>query len=631
MKALIATMLAASLLSAQQTASMQVEPRLYRVPAEAGIRLTNSARWEALYRDGKIHMSLQDAIALGLENNLDLAIVRYAPRIAATDELRSKAGGSLRGVPLTVREGPQGLGTPAIAANGTLGGGDAPTLGSLGNPGVQTDLSILGSLPLSTGTDIPSFDPVVYGSINWAHRSDPQNSAFLPNILSLNSRVTEGQVGLQQGLSTGGFFDVNFNSQNVRNNSPLLNYNPFNTAGLGVTFTQPLLRGFGPAVNKRYIRIARNNGQIADYVFQQQVIATVSSIVRLYWDLASLNQDVEVRQEALASAEQLLRDNQNQVEAGTAAPIDVTRARAELARRKRDVSVAQSLVRQQETVLKDYLTRAPLQGPVATAPIVTTDTMRIPEQEQPLAVEELILQAYDSRPDIAQARLQVLNSEISLKGSRSALLPSLDVVASARNNALSGDVSSIGGLPGSIVGGPIIGDPLLTGGYGNAMGQLFRRNFPDYAIGARLSIPLRNRAAQADVVRDQLSVRQQEIRLQQLHKQVRLEVTNAQIALEQARATWEATQQERLLGEEALQAEREKVEVGASTAFFVIQLQRDLAAARSAEVSALASYVKARSALQRALGTTLADYDVILDEARDGVVDRLAAVHPTRR
>jgi outer membrane protein len=625
MKSLIAAVLAAAmLLPAQQTpASLPIlKTSVFKVPEVAPVRLANSARWDTLYRDGKIYLSLRDAIALGLENNLDLEIVRYAPQIAATDELRAKAGGALRGVPLTVREGPQGLGAPAVTAGGTLGGGDAPALSSLGNPGVQTDLSILGSLPLSTGTVVPSFDPVVYGLLNWGHRSEPQNNAFLPpGLLSVNSRVGEGQVGLQQGFGTGGAIDVNFNSQNVRNNNPLLNYNPYNTASLGVTITQPLLRGFGPAVNHRYIRIARNNGQIADYVFQQQVIATVSSIVRLYWDLASLNQDVAVRREAVASAEQLLADNQNQVQAGTAAPIDVTRARAELARRKRDVAVAESLVRQQEAVFKDYLVRSSLAGAAASAPIVTTDTIQIPDREEVTSpADDLIQKAFQSRPDVAQAKLQVTNSEISLKGSRSALLPALDIVASARNNGFSGDVSSIVGAPGTLLGSPRIGDPLLTGGYGGAAGQLFKRNFPDYALGARLSIPLRNRSARADVVRDELSVRQQEIRLQQLHKQVRLEVTNALIALEQARATWEATKQERLLGEETLEAEREKVQVGASTAFFVIQYQRDLAAAKSAEVSARASYVKARTALQRALGTTLADYGVQLEDVRQGVV-----------
>lgn len=624
MKVFTAALMTAAILTAQDIplpAGGSVTSA-YRVPDVPAVRFENTSRWDATYHEGKIHLSLRDAIALGLENNLDLELVRFTPKIAGTDELRAAAGGFLRGIPLSVREGPQGLGAPAVGPNGTLAGGDTPALNSLVGPGIQTDLSILGSLPLSTGPAIPSLDPVLSGSFSRAHSSDPQNSTFLPDLRSLNSRVTSSGFGFQQGFITGGYVDFGWTNQNLHTNNPLLNYNPYNSASLGLTFTQPLLRGFGPGVNRRYIRIARNNGQIADYVFQQQVIATVTTVVRLYWDLASLNQDAQVRREAVASAEQLQRDNENQAEAGIVAPIEVTRAKAELARRRRDVSVAESLVRQQEMVLKDYLSRSALDSNMAAAPIDVTDTLQMPDADPVEPLNDMLERAYQNRPDLAQARLQLTNSEISLKGSRSALLPSLDLFASGQNNGLAGDPAAPSGLTASLVPVAPGVDPLLTGGFGTAASQLFTRNFPDYSVGLRLSIPLRNRAARADVVRDQLSVRQQQVRLQQLHKQVRLEVTNALIALQQARATWEATTQERILSEQTLDAEREKVEVGASTTFYVIQYQRDLAAARSAEVSALASYVKAHAALQRATGTTLNDYGVIIEEARQGVVQQ---------
>jgi outer membrane protein len=594
----------------------------YRVPAVATVDLRNSERWNALIRDGKLHLSLQDAIALALENNLDLELVRYAPRIAGTDELRAHAGGSLRGVPLSVREGPPGLGSPAAGPNGTLAGGDTPALNALIGPGVQTDLSILGSLPLSTGTTIPSLDPILVGNAGWQHRSEPQNSAFLPGIRSLNSQGGYGGLGIEQGFLTGGFLGLNWDNENTRINSPLLNYNPYTRSSLGLTFTQPLLRGFGFGVNNRYIRIAKNNSTITGYVLQHQVIATVSAVSRLYWDLVSLNQDVEVRRQAVASAQQLLSDNQNQVETGVAAPLDVTRARAEVARRKRDVSVSESLVRQQEAVLKDYLTRAGLDSVLTRAPIVPSDRFNVPAQDPIEPIDDLTERAFRNRPDLAQARIQLENSEISLKGSRSALLPALDLVGSARNNGLAGTPGGVTRTPGStfLPGGTGIGDPLLTGGFGGANSQIFSNNFPDYAVGVRLSIPLLNRAARADVVRDQLSVRQQQIRLQQLRKQVRLEITNAVIALEQARASSEATREERVFNEESVAAEREKLDVGASTTFYVIQAQRDLAVAQSAEISAQASYVKARTALQRALGTILSDNGVSIDEALTGNV-----------
>lgn len=600
------------------------ERSIYRTPLVAPVQLQNSRRLEALFQSGKITLSLQDAIAVALENNLDLELVRYAPRLAATDVLRADAGSSLRGVPLAVREGPSGLGGPASGPNGTLGGGDTPALNALIGPGVQTDLSILGSLPLSTGPPVPSFDPTIVANLGWNHTSDPQNSAFLTNLRSLNASTSVVDISLEQGLGTGGTIEAGWNNTRQRVNNPLLSLNPATASSLGLTFTQPLLRGFGPAVNRRYIKIAKNNLQVADDVFRQQVIATVSAVVRLYWDLASLNEDVRVRQEAVASAEQSLADNKNQIEAGTVAPIDVTRAEAELSRRRRDLAVAKSLVRQEEAVLKDYLTRSPLDSTLANAPIVLTDRMEIPAREPVEPLDDLVAQALRIRPDVAQARVQIVNSEISLEGSKSALRPALDLVATAQNNGLVGRPNAAQlETPGV---GPLLGgagaNPFLIGSYGDALSQVFSRNFPDYGVGLRMTIPLRNRTARADVVRDQLSVREQQIRLQQLEKQVRLEITNALIGVEEARESFQAARSERILQEQTLAAEREKLEVGASTAFYVVQYERDLAAAQSAEVSALASYQKAKAALQRSVGTILDDYGVVMEEAARGVVSR---------
>lgn len=601
----------------------------YRAPKVAPIRLENSNRLDQLLSGGKLQLSLQDAIALALENNLDLELERYGNRIAETDLMRAEAGSSLRGIPLSVREGPTGLGGPAVSATGTLAGGDTPALNALIGPGVQTDLSILGSLPLSTGPGVPSLDPAIVGNFGWNHQSAPQNSAFLSQLQSLNSNTSVANVGLQQGFITGGLLSVGWDNTRQNINSPLVNYNPATNSSLGLNFTQPLLRGFGPAVNNRYIRIAKNNRRVSEFVFQQQVISTVSAIVRLYWDLVSLKEDVRVRQQAVASAEQFLRDSENQIETGTAAPIDVTRARAELSRRRRDLSVAQTLVRQQEAIMKDYLTRTKVSPELARAEIVCTDPVQIADHDPVEPISDLVARAMHQRPDLAQARLQLENSEISLRGSKSALLPALDLVANARNNALIGRPNTVTLNPGTGLGSGFIGGsggPVFVGGYGDALSQLFSRNYPDYGVGVQLTIPLRNRAARADVVRDQLSVRQSQIRLHQLEKQVELEITNALIAVEEARASYEATRNERLLQEEALRAEQEKLEVGASTGFYVIQFQRDLAAAQSAEVSAQGSYLKARTALQRAVGSILPDNGVQIDEALSGVVARGAAV-----
>ena len=591
----------------------------YKTPRIADLQLEDSVRLQSLIRDGKIYLSLSDAIALALENNLDLELERYGVRLADSDVLRTKAGLLPRGVPLSVRESAAGLGTPVLGANGTLGGGDSPTLNSLIGPGVQIDLSILGSVPLPTGPAVPNLDPQIVGNASWGHSSDIQNSVFLPGLRSLNSTTTVANVGYQQGFTTGGTLDLFFNNSRLDQNNPLLLYNPTVSSNVGVSFTQPLLRGFGFAANRRYIRIAANNRKVSDTVFVQQLMATVSGVVRLYWDLQSLTGDVAVREEALSSADRFLRDSRNQMQAGTFAEVDVTRAQAELSLRQRDLAVARSLVRQQEALLRDYITRGSVDGVLENAPIVATDPLPQPSAAEIVPVDRLYKEAIRARPDAAQAKIQLENATLSLRGSQNGVRPELDVVATAENNGLAGAIAQ----PGSVA------DPLLTGGYGSALTQLAHNNFPTYTVGVQLALPLRNRAARSDVLRDEITVRQQQIRIRQLEKQIRLEVTNASIALDEARQSYDATKSERISQEQTLAAEQQKLDVGASTSYFVIQFQRDLAAARSSEVSALASYQKAKTALQRATGTILEDYQIILDEAFRGAIQRKSTPSPT--
>ncbi|MBE7157519.1 MAG: TolC family protein, partial [Rhodospirillales bacterium] len=492
----------------------------YRVPQVAPARLTDSGRLRSLLRDGNIVLSLHDAIALSLENNLDLELERYGVELADSDVLRSKSGALPRGVPLSTREAPAGLGAPQPSPNGTLGGGDVPALNSLIGPGVQVDLSILGSVPLPTGTPVPNFDPQIVGNVGWNHTADIQNSTFVPGLFSLNSEQLTANVGYQQGFSTGGSLEVFFNNSRVDSNSPLQLFNPFTASSVGIDVRQPLLRGFGPAVNKRYIRIAKNNRSVSNAVFQQQVIATVAGVVRLYWDLVSLREDVRVRHEGVASAERFVQDTRNQVETGTAAEVDVPRAAAELARRKRDLAVAQSLVDQQSTVIKDYLTRGKGEPDLLSAPIVTTDALTPPPADEALPPAETLFQtALRTRPEATQVRLQIDNSQLSLEGSKSALRPALDLVASAQNNGLAGNPLGATNAVGT--------SPLLIGGYGDNLRQVVGNDFPDYGVELQLTVPLRNRAARSDVIRDQVTVRQQQLRARQLEKQIRVEVTNA--------------------------------------------------------------------------------------------------------
>ncbi|MCS6953907.1 MAG: TolC family protein [Bryobacterales bacterium] len=603
--------------------------RAYRFREEAPVNLANSGRLEALLRAGKIYLSLQDAIALALENNLDIELQRYGPRIADSDILRAEAGGLLRGVPTSVARGA----TSAVAqATGTAGGQAAGAQALTGGGGEAFTAG--GAIITTTGTAIPNLDPVITAVYNWSHRTIPQTNSFITGTNSLIIRNTVGNMALRKGFLTGTNVEFGWNNSASRTNAGRSDFNPSTTASFNLTITQHLLQGFGIAVNNRNIRIARNNRRVSDLVFRQQVINTVASVVNLYWDLVSFNEDVKVRRQALALAEKLYNDNKKQVEIGTLAPIEIVRAEAEVARAQQDLTVAETRVLQQEMILKNALSRTGVASPVlAEARIVPTDTIRMPDVEPVQPLQDLVARALELRPELQQARLAVENTKIGLEGTKSALRPSLDLVASFQNNALAGQINSlpIPPIPGTNVTvprNPASVNPFFIGGYGTVLGQLFRRNFPDYGIGFQLNIPLRNRAAQADMIRDQLTLRQQEIRQQQLVNQIRLDVTNALIALQQARASYQAAMKARVLQEQTLEAEEKKYALGASTIFFVIQAQRDLAQARSTEVASLSAYIKAKAELDRATGQILDVYNISLDEALRGQVSRPPAPAP---
>ena len=328
-----------------------------------------------------------------------------------------------------------------------------------------------------------------------------------------------------------------------------------------------------------------------------------------------------MKQQAVELSQKLYENNKSQVEIGTLAPLELKRAQAEVARSREDRINSESLLLQQELLMKNVLTRTSTADPLLRAArIVPLDHIDIPAQENVQPVQDLVAGALRGRPDVAQARIQIENSNISLKGSRSALLPELDFVGSLQNGALTGQPNNSLVPAGSTF--TRLPDNFFVGGFGNTLGQLFGHNFPNYAVGVQLNIPLHNRVAQADVIRDELQVRQSEVRLRQLENQVRLEVENALISLQRARATYDAALETRQLQEEALAAEQERFTVGASTSFFVIQYQRDLEQARSTEVVARNNYAKAKAALERATGETLVKNAIELEDAYRGRVQR---------
>ncbi|MCU1232678.1 MAG: hypothetical protein JWP63_645 [Candidatus Solibacter sp.] len=599
----------------------------YRAPEVSRVNMQNSQRIFDLMRAGQLYLSLDDAIALALENNLDIELERFLPKISDTDLLRAHGGGLLRGLSLLVNEPPPGIGGPngPLLTNLTAGSTPSPLVNTNFSDIAlisqqQNNLSVTGAIPMSNGPAIPQYDPIISGLVNGQHLTTPEDSTILTGSNWLAQNVVDANAGMNVGLSPGTQLSVNFNNSRYSTNATRYTYNPFVNSSIGFTITQPLLQGFGASLNKRYIRIARNSQKVADLVFRQQVIDTVSGVARLYTDLVSLIEDVKVKQEALRLAQRLYEDNRNMVDQGTQAPIEVTRANAAVAASRQALITAEGLVRQQELIVKTAITRGGLENSqLLAAHIIPTDTLAVPDQEavQPLA--DLVGEAIRNRPDLAGAGLQVENSEISLKGSLNALKPQLNLVGTALNSGMAGDLNPLAGTPtGS----------LNPGGYGTALDQLFRRDFPSYGVGLQLTLPLRNRVAQADAVRDELQVRQAQVRRQQLQDQVRLEVADAEESLRQARAAYEAAVEARRLQEQSVNVELQTFAVGLSTNLTVIQYQNYLAQARSTEAASKGAYIKAKLALQRATGTTLDQHHVAIDEAYRGQVKRPPSALP---
>ena len=633
--AFCAFLIAVSPVSAQVSASQAPieQPRgllaPYKAKDVAPISVANSSRLESLMRAGNIYLSLQDAIALALENNLDIEIQRYGPRIAQAELLRAKAGSVARSVSTSVTQGSSSAtgATSGGSTSSALATGSATGTGNTGTSSSNASSFSVGS----SGTAPPSLDPSFSSTVSWGHLTTPQVNPFLVGTTALVTQNTNYNFSVGQGFLTGATASLGLTNRSASTNSGRYDFNPSTTSALSLTVSQPLLQGFGVALNSRYITIARNNIQVSDLVFKQQLITTISSVVNLYWDLVSFTEDVRVKQQALSLSQKLYNDNKKQVEIGTLAPIEIVRAEAQVASSEQDLTISETNVLEQETIIKNALSRNGVSNPaVAVAHIIPTDRIRVPEAESaPPVVQDLMGQALQARPEVEQNHLAITNSKINLKASKNALLPSLSAYATLTNNALAGQINSLP-VPGGTGAArdPSAVDGYFIGGYGTALGQIFRRNFPDYTVGVQMNIPIRNRAAQADVLSSELGLRQQELNQQRLVNQIRVEVLNALISVQQTRARHKAAVKNRVLAEQTFDAEQKKYQLGASTIYQVIQTQRDLTAAQSAEVAALSNYSRARVELERSTGQTLNVNSIDIREAERGVVGRPPAVIP---
>src|SRR6266436_3761014 len=581
--------------------------------------VANTPRIDKLLHDGKLYISMNDAVALALENNLDIAIARYNLNIADTDVWRAKAGSSILGVNSGVVQNTPGGGVGGLGTQ--VGSGQGGTSVAAGGAGTGTGglvVSTLGNGPLIT-----SFDPILTGTMQIDHLKIACSSPFCGNVQNTGTATFAYSQGFQWGTNMA----VSFNNSRQVSNSPFINVSPALNSNFKFQLTQHLLQGFGFAPNTRFIQIAKNNREISDVAFRWQITNTVDQIENMYWDLVFAYENVRVHKEQLAFAQKTLSDNKKQVEIGTLAPIEVVRAQSTVATDQQQLTVAQTNLQLQQLLMKNALSRTLVDPKLADAEVIPTSTMQLPAQEPVTPTEELVNDALGHRAELAEARINLTNTEISKKAIRSLLLPSLDLFAYYGGSGLGGAQN-----PANFCGpnGPLFGcspaGSVAPVGYGSTLNQLVNSTQPDKGMGLQLSIPIRNRVSQATQIRSELEYRQAQMRIQQLENQVRIEVRNAQFAVQQNRAAVESAQAAVELGHQSLDAEQKKYALGASTTTLVLQNQTTLAQAESTLVSAMAAYEKSRTELDRATGLLLDHAGILLADAERGQVTHMPNV-----
>jgi len=569
--------------------------------------LTNSPRLDQLIKDGKLYISLKDAIALAIENNLDVAIARYNLPIADTDILRTKAGGSFRGVNTGVVQGTPGggvggfgSGAPGAGAGGTTGGAGGAGAGAAG----------LVQSTLGTGAAVQSYDPVIYGNMGIEHLTQPLANLQIYGVPSLQQNTGVFNLNYQQSFSTG--TTITFESQNNRQttNSIYSNLSPSLGSYYRVSVQQQLLAGFGFGPNLRFLRIAKNNKKISDIAFKDQLVATVTQIADMYWDLVSAYEAERVTEQSYSFAQQSLSNAQKQLQLEAIPAMDVMRAEAEVTRRDQDLLIAKTTLQLQESLMKNAITKNLDDPMLESMPVIPTDRSEMVGPQTDQSVQELIDEALKDRPELAESDIDLVNRQISRQAAKNNLLPQLSLVGFYGGTGLAGELN-----PSYYTNN----ESTLPTNFWGAFENSYNGTSPDYFVGLNLNIPIRNRVAKADQYRSELEYRQAELRMQQLKKQIRIEVRNAQYALEQSHARVQAAQKARDLAQKTFTIMQKEQDLGAGSPFQTLTAQRDLALSELDLVNANTAYQKSKVELQRATGTTLADNGIEVQKAVDGI------------
>ncbi len=569
-------------------------------------RMTNTQRIHSLMRGGKLYLTLQDAVALAIENDLNIEVARNGPLNAEWAIERAEAGGAPRGVASAssqVGVAASGLGVLGTAGSAGISAGGSGSGGSGNNGGVSTS---------AIGTTAQVLDPFVQNQTSFSHITYPQANQAVSGVSTLVDTQRIYNNLIQQGLPFGGYVQLKSSEQFLRENSPGDLFNPAVAPYMQISGQIPVFRGFGMTVNTRQVKIAVNNQKSARDTFRSQLDSLVSSVVLQYWDFVSAGDTMKSTQEATDIAQKFYSDTKGQIDLGTLAPVELPRAAAELAARKQDLSIAFASYKQQEASLKDQLTRIP-DPAIEAAEIVTLDRIEVPTETDLPPLRDLYARAVAKRPDMALSKTRDINADLASFGTKDSLLPNGIVYFNQTNRGAAGTPQlSSGGVP----------NPYFIGGYGTALGQIFRDNFPSRQGGFYVSAPLNNRQAQADYGVEQLQLKQSDVSSQRDKNAILVEISNEMIALRQTRARYAAAANSLKLQQQLLEAERNRFSYGTGTTSAVIIAQRAVVAAQSSLTSSISAYVHAQANLDKALGETLEVNHVSLDEGLTGQVSR---------
>jgi outer membrane protein TolC len=575
--------------------------------------LANSPRIDTLIHNGVLELSLTDAIALALENNLDLAIARYNIPIAQADVLRTKAGGVFRGVNTGVVQNTPGGGVGGFGSGGS-GAGAGGTTGGAGGAGAGSSGQVLSTL--GTGTAVSSYDPAISANVGYSDAMQPLSNIQVQGVQSLKTITTVANFQYSQAFATGTSFNASFLNDRTANNSLYTYLRPELDASYTLTVQQQLLAGFGFGPNLRYLRIARNNQKISDEAFKLQVITTVTQIANMYWDLVAAYQDEQVKSRSLDFANETLTSGRKQLELQAIPAMDVMKDEAEVANREQDLTIAKSTLQFQELLIKNAITKN-LDDPILEAMPVkpvqlsgdgsetASDDGTVPAAVSP--TEDIIAEALAHRVELSISAIDLKNRDISRKAANNNLLPSLSLIGQYGGAGLAGIGNPSAGLVSTA---PI--------GFGGALANEFNNSSPDYYVGLQMNIPIRNRIAKSDQYRSELESRQADLRQQQLKKQIRIEVRNAQYALDQSVARVTAAVKSRDLAQKTFDITSKEQQLGAGSAFQTLTSRRNLATAESALLAARTAYQKAKIELARSIGTTLEANSISIESARGG-------------